>query len=184
MSGGFKWVGSQSSDPEGKVRTFDVASNHSTLLAIGDVAVITSTASADGTQQADAGAATGALTGVIVGVVPDFATENFTQTGLPASVGGKVMVNVDPHAEYEVDVANGPLAAADVGLNAPSVVTEASTSGGLTVSNMTINSTGKNTTATIQWRILALKEDDSGTLGGRARVRLNNSTTIAGAAGV
>jgi hypothetical protein len=47
---------------------------------------------------------------------PNFATENFTDVSLAASTAGSVQVIVDPHAEYEVDVSNGPLLVADVGL--------------------------------------------------------------------
>lgn len=184
MSGGFKWRGSLGDNPCGVVNTYGVAAGHSTRLAIGDAVVITSTAGSDGTQQVDAASASGPVTGVIIGIVPDFATESFTDVSLPASTAGQVLVQEDPRAEYEVDVANGPLAVADVGLNAPIVVTAATQSGGLTISNMEINDTGAATTATLPFRIVRLLEDDAGVLGNRAIVRVNASTNVSGAAGV
>lgn len=184
MAGGFRWVGSQSDDPRGKVKTFTVASTHGTRLAIGDVVVITSTSDANGIQQVDAAAAGAAVSGVIVGIVPNFATESFTNTGLAASTAGSVLVNIDPRAEYEVDVSNGPLLVTEVGLNLPLVATAATVSGGLTISNMTVNRTGAATTAATEFRLNKLLVGSDGVLGSRCIVTINNSTNIAGAAGV
>lgn len=184
MAGGFKWIGTQSADPRGKIKKFPVASSHATRLAIGDVVVITSTSDSLGVQQVDAAAAGAAVSGVIVGIVPSFATEAFTDTGLAASTAGEVLVNIDPRAEYEVDVSNGPLVVTDVGLNLPLVATAASTSGGLTISNMTVNKTGAATTAATEFRLTRLLTGSDGVLGSRCVVTINNSTNIAGAAGV
>lgn len=184
MAGGFLWVGSQLSDPRGKVKTYGVAATHATRLAIGDAVVITSTANADGLQEVDAAAAGAAVTGHIVGVVPSFATENFNDTGLAATTAGQVIVNIDPRAEYEVDVTNGPLLITEVGLNVPLVATAATLSGGLSISNMTVNRTGAATTAATEYRVERLLVGSDGVLGSRCVVRLNNSTEIAGSAGV
>lgn len=184
MPGGFKWVGSLSDDPTGKVETYGVAAGHATRLAIGDVVTVTSTSAADGTPQVDAVAAGADVTGVIVAIDPNFATESFTDMGLPASTAGTVKVNTDPRALYEVDVENGPLAIADTNLNANLVANAATQSGGLTISNMTLNATGKATTATLQFRIKRLLVGSDGVLGSRALVQLNESTNIAGATGV
>lgn len=184
MSGGFKWVGSDHSDPSGKIKKFSVDAGHSTLLSIGDAVVPTSTADANEVPGCDAATAGADLLGIIVGFEPDFATENFTATGLAASTAGYALVNTDPRAEYEVDVSNGPLAAADVQLNADLVATEATTSGGITTSNMTLNDTGAAATATLQFRILKRLPDADGVMGNRARVRVNESSIISGALGV
>jgi hypothetical protein len=184
MAGGFRWIGSQSNDPRGKVKKFPVASGHATRLAIGDVVAITNTGDASGMQLVDAAAAGAAVSGVIVGIVPNFSTESFTDLGLPASTAGEVLVNIDPRAEYEVEVSNGPFVIADVGLNAPLVATAATVSGGLTISNMTVNKTGVATTAATEFRINRLLVGDDGVLGSKAVVTINNSTNIAGAAGV
>ena len=185
MSGGFNWDRSQGpTDTNGKVFTYDVAAAHATAIAPGDVIRISGTASADGKPQADVATATQSVTGICFGVDPTFAGEALSQTTLPALTAGSLKVNVDPDALYEVDVANGPLVVANVGLNADIVATAASTSGGLTVSNMTLNATGVATTVTLPFRIVALREDDAGALGERALVRINNSTNSPGAIGV
>jgi len=184
MSGGFKWVGSLSDNPTGRIKTFSVAAGHASRLAIGDVVTVTSTSAADGTPQVDAVAAGADVTGVIVAIDPNFATEAFTDMSLPASTAGTVKVNTDPRAYYEVDVENGPLVITDTNLNANLVANVATVSGGLAMSNMTLNATGKATTATLQFRIEKLLVGDDGVLGSRALVQLNESTNIAGATGV
>jgi len=174
-----------SSDHDGKLQTYSVAAAHSTLLAPGDVVRLTGTSDVNGVASVDAAAAAQSVSGVVAGVVPQFEGENLNETGLPALTAGKVMVHIDPNLTFLVPVANGPLVANDVGLNAPIVATAATKSGGLTVSNMTLNATGKAVTATLAFRIIGLPVDDAGALDGtRAFVRFNNSTIRAGAAGV
>jgi len=184
MPGGFKWVDTLSGDPHANGLTFDVAASHSTRLAPGDVARITGTANTTTFLAGiDAAAAGQSITGVISNVDPSFATENFTDTGLAASTAGTVKVNVDPFAIYEVDC-SATLAATDVGLNADIVATAASLSGGISISNMTLDSSTKATTNTLQFRIVGLLPDAAGVVGNRARVMINNSTNKAGATGV
>lgn len=186
MPGGFKYVATLTNgDPSAKLKTFDIAASHASRLAIGDVVRITGTATAvTSVPQVDAAAAGQSVTGVVAGFVPNYATESFTDTGLPASTAGTALVICDPLAYYEVDVSNGPLVVADVGLNADIVATAATLNGGLSISNMTINSTGKATTSTLQFRIEKLLTDSAGVLGNRALVRVNNDTFITGATGV
>ena len=185
MPGGFKFLKTQSQgDVTGKNFTYGVAAAHATALVSGDIIRISGTASADGTPEADAATATQSVTGVMAAADPVFATEALSDASLAASTAGTIKVNVDPHALYEVDVANGPLVLTDVGLNADIVATAATTTGGITTSNMTINATGVATTQTFPFRIVALKEDSAGTLGEVAVVRINNSTLSDGAAGV
>lgn len=183
MPGGFKYVGSLGFEPDGKIKTFDVASSHASLLAVGDVVTQTGTATA-GTSvpQVDASTAGQVVTGVIVGIVPSYSSEALNSLGLAAGVAGSVVVNTDPFALYEVDVSNGPLVVADVGLNVNIVATAATTSGGITVSNMTANATGKATTSTLQFRVEKLLTNT--TLGDKALVRLNSGTVITGTTGV
>ena len=165
----------------GQVDTYDVAAAHSTRLAIGDVVDLTGTGTATGQAGCDTASTTGQFLGVVMGfeVNPD----NLTSTGLAALTGGKARVGVDPNAVYRVDVANGPLAAADLGLNLNQVVTAATESGGLTVSNMTVNATGKATTVTFPWRLVGLEEDSAGVFGNVAIVRPNSTTLNAGTVG-
>lgn len=181
---GFKYRKSQAGGgTTGNVYTFAVDAAHATLLAPGDVVVITGDGDANGVSEVDAAAAGAAFTGVIESVDLQLAGESLTETGLPASTAGTVKVRVDQYALYEVD-SDATLVAADVGLNADINATAATKSGGLTVSNMNIDAATKATTATLQWRIVALLEDDDGVLGNRALVRPNNTTASDGAAGV
>lgn len=185
MPSGFATIGSGQYEPDLKLMTFDVPASHATLIAPGDVVRLNGTATA-GTSviQCDVATAGQSITGVVVGIVPNFATETLTTAGLAAGVAGTVVVNVDPVGVYNVAVSNGPLVVADVGLNADIVATAATLSGGLAISNMTLNSTGKATTNTLQFRIEKLLPDSAGVLGNRAIVRVNNSTTFTGTTGV
>lgn len=179
---GFQAIRSQGGgDNTGQIDTYDVASTHSTRLAIGDVVDLTGTADATGRAGCDAAGTTGQILGVIVGFEAD--PDNLTDTGLAASTGGKARVNIDPNANYVVDVANGPLVVADVGLNVNQVVTEATRSGGMTSSNMTVNATGVASTVTFPWRVVGLLEDSAGVLGNKAIVRPNSTTLNAGTVG-
>lgn len=182
---GFQQSRNQSgADTTGKVFTYDVAAAHSTRLAPGDVVDLTGTSTAGtGVPQADAAGTTGQILGVIASVDITYAGEALSDTGLPALTGGSIKVNVDPFTLFEVDVANGPLVVANVGLNANQVVTEATLNGGLTVSNMTLNATGIAATVTLPWEIVALREDEDGVLGNRALVRPNTTTLSAGTVG-
>jgi len=139
MPGGFKYVGTDQQGTEVKLRTFDVSSSHASIIAVGDVVRITGTATAaSSTNIVDVATATQSVTGVVAGIVPQYATESFTDTGLAASTAGQVSVNVDPWAFYEVDVSNGPLLVADVGLNVDLVATAATKSGGLALKTETM----------------------------------------------
>ncbi len=182
---GFKYAGSDTAaELNGKVKQFHVDSGHAGVLGIGDVVLQTGTAFTNGVAEVDIGTANTANTGIITAVIPNIATEALSQTWLSASTGGYVMVNTDPFADFSVDVANGPLAVTDVGLNAPLVATVGTVSGGMFTSNMKVNATGKATTATLPFRIVALQYGDDGVLGSRALVRVNASTSNIGATGV
>lgn len=184
MAGFILDLSQSSSDHNGKLETFSVASSHATLLAPGDVIVLTGTSDANGIASADAASQGAAITGVIAGIEPLFTGENLTETGLPASTAGNIRCHVDPSLNFIVEC-SAALSAADVGLNADAVVTAASKSGGLTISNMKLDSATKAGTATLQFRILGLVPNESGVVDGlKARVRINNSTMRAGTAGV
>lgn len=185
MSGGFKLVGTDSQgDVTGKQKKFAIAATLAEVIVAGDLVRITGTADALGVQQVAIAPTGTAATGVVMSVVPTITGEALSSTHHAASTYGHVMVNVDPLALYEVDV-NGTLAVADVGLNAPAVVTAATASGGLYPSVMEVNDTGAATTATLPLHIVAIKEDSAGTLGNVAIVRLNASTVSSlGATGI
>lgn len=193
MAGGFKLSRTQSQgDVTGKQFSYHVDSAHASILAPGDAMRITGTAFTEGTPEIDATAAGTtdvgqSLTGILFSVDPTFEGEALSDTGLPATTAGTVKVNVDPHALYEVDVTNGPLLVTQVGLNANLIADAATKTGGLSISNMTLDNgsvTAPATTQTLPFRIVALSEDEDGVLGNVALVRINNSTLSDGAAGV
>lgn len=175
-----------SADHDGKLESYSVAATHATLLAPGDVVVVTGESDAKGRAEADAAAPGAAITGVIAGISPQLKTENLVETGLPASTEGNLMVHIDPNLNFIADVTGGALVAADVGLNVDIDATAATKSGGLTISNMAVDSATKATTSTLQFRIVGLEPDgvDGNPTGLKARVRLNNTTIRSGAAGV
>lgn len=182
---GFDWSGTESQgDPTGNTRLYNVDAAHTGVLGPGDLVVIQGDSSATGVSQVDIGTASIANTGVIMSVVPTFAGEALSQTHLSANTLGNVLVNVDDQGLYRVDVSNGPLIAADVGLNAPAVVTVGTVSDNVFTSNMGVNATGVATTSTLPLRIVALLEDSAGVLGNRALVRMNETTSKLGAEGI
>jgi hypothetical protein len=182
---GFQYRGTESQgDVTGKIKAFHVDSAHSGVLGVGDLVVLTGTADTDGTPEVDTGVTTTANTGVIVGVKPNYAGEALSQTHLSASTAGTVYVNVDPDALYEVDVATTTLVANDVGLNCRAVVTAGTVNGSVFVSNMKADGANTGTTATLPLRIVELREDSAGTLGDAAIVKLNATTSRAGATGI
>lgn len=185
MSGGFKQVNTDSQgDVTGKQKTFSVLAATDEVIVPGDLVRIAGTANAQGVANVSIAPTSTACTGVVQSVDPTFEGEALSQTHHAAQTLGTIKVNVDPNATYEVDVANGPLAIADVGLNCPAVVTEATASGSLFPSVMQANATGKATTVTLPLHIVALKEDADGVLGNVAIVRLNATTVAPGALGV
>ena len=172
-------------DHNGKLESYDVDAAHATLLAPGDVVVLTGTSNAEGVAGVDAGSAGAAITGVVAAFEPIFAGEQLSETGLPASTGGTALCHIDPNLNFIVDVSNGTLSATDVGLNADAAFTAATKSGGLTISNMTLDAGTALGTSTLQFRIVGLAPNDSGVVDGtRARVRFNNTTVRSGTAGV
>lgn len=173
-----------SSGSEGMVQTFAVDAAHATLLAPGDAIVITGDGDASGVSEIDTGNATTANTGTIISVDFQLAGEALTETGLPATTAGTVKVNQDPLQTYEIE-SDATLVAANVGLNVGINVTTATKSGGLTISNMTVDAATVATTITLPYRIVGLLDGiTSGVLGDRALVRPNATTQSTGAAGI
>lgn len=167
----------------GKLDTYKVSGSHASRLAIGDVVVLTGTADTDGVAFVDAASD---VDGQILGIIDSFIVNpsNLLTTGLEASVASSARVIIDPNAVYEVDVVNGPLLVANVGLNIAMDVTAATLSGGLTISNMAVDQDDLSSTAPYPFRIEAMLEDSAGVLGNRARVSVNNSSLNAGTIGV
>jgi len=155
MSAGFQVSSNQSSgDYTGSVREFDIAVGNADRLAVGDVVVLTGTANAT-TGIAGVGKASQSarIAGVISSFAPNIANESFNDaTGLAASTAGTAFVVIDKNVLFEVE-SNSTLAITDVGLNADAVVTAATQTGGLTISNMVLAASTKNTTNTLHFKI-------------------------------
>lgn len=186
MAGFILDLSQSSADHDGKLETFSVDAAHTTILAPGDVIRLTGTAdAATGVAGADAATQAQSITGVIAGIEPLFEGENLTETGIPALTAGQIRCHIDPNLNFIVPVTGGNLAVTDVGLNIDADVTAASKSGGLTISNMAVDSTTKAGTVTLQFRIMGIAANESGAFDGSfARVRINNSTMRAGTVGV
>jgi hypothetical protein len=189
MAGGFRPIQDLSGGSyTGKIQTFVVDATHATLLSVGDL--VTETGNVDaatGLSEVDASTAgTGNLiTGVITSIDPNYS--DLEQSGLPASTGGSVKVNVDPNTIYEAETSGGTFALTDIGGNLPAVITAATATGNLVNSNMTINATGNAASTTEQLRVVSVKNSGDLTypaaIGTTLRVRINESTT-GGAVGV
>lgn len=174
-----------SADHDGKLETYSIDASHATLLAPGDVVTLTGTSDSEGVAGVDAGTAGSAITGIVSSFEPVFTGEQLSETGLPAGTAGKARVHIAPELNFIADVSGTPLVADNVGLNADAVFTAASKQGGLTVSNMALDSSTLAGTATLQFRIVGLVPNSAGVIDGtKARVRFNNTTTRTGAAGV
>ena len=179
----FQYVGTESQgDVTGKTKLF--VANYSGVLGPGDVVLLDGSSTTDGIPTVTIGTANTANTGVVASITPNFSGEALSTTWAPASTAINLLVNVDAYALYEADVANGPLAVTDVGLNVPLVATVGTVTGSLYTSNMKVNATGKATTATLPFRVVRLLEDADGVLGNRALVRVNASTSNIGATGI
>lgn len=175
---------SGSAESTGMVQTFAVDAAHATLLARGDVVVITGDGDANGVSEVDTGNAATLNTGVIISVDFTLAGESLTETGLLASTAGTVKVNQDQNQLYEVET-DATLTATDVGFNCGINVTTATKSGGLTISNMTLDSATAAATQTLPFRIVRLLNGaTTGTLGDRALVRPNATTQSDGSVGI
>ncbi len=160
------------------MQTFGVDDGHSTLLAVGDLVVITGQSDATGLQEVDAAAAAGLITGAIVAIDTNFS--DLEQRGLPALTAGKVKVTTDPLVLFECETST-TVAATDVGQNAELTATAATATGGLVNSNMVMNS-GTFITATAQLRLEGLK--DGGTAAGSTVFCRINESTIGGVVGI
>lgn len=186
MAGFILDLSQSSADHDGKLETFFVDAAHTTILAPGDVIRLTGTADlATGVAEVDAVTQGQSLTGVIAGIEPLFVGENLTETGIPALTGGQVRCHIDPNLNFIVPVTGGNIAIDDVGLNADADITAATKTGGLTISNMALDSTTKAATDTLQFRIVGIAPNAAGAFDGSlARVRINNSTIRTGTTGV
>jgi hypothetical protein len=180
------------------VRAYFVPASYATALFVGDPVVKTGTSNtAEVTavgmgrmpigSMAEVNKATAgddnAITGVIVGVAAN--PDALGRRHLPASTGGVVFVNDDPMTEFEIQ-ADEDIVAADVGLNAALVYTNAGSA--ITgQSGAELDSSSVATTATEQLRIISvIPRDDNAAATNftKVRVRINRHSEITAGAGV
>jgi hypothetical protein len=168
-----------------KVQSYYVPSSHATLLAIGDLVVITGdVTTVDNVSYAnvDAAAAAGLITGALVGV--QFIPDNFSTNGaLPAGTGAIVQVAPAFPDQLFVAEVSQAIATTSVGQNAALLATAATTTGGLTKSNMVINASSFGTGSN-QIRLENLVEGDIAS-GSQVYCRINPAfSTVAASVGV
>lgn len=197
---GLRPVGHPSGLGKSRIKAYAVPATYGTALFTGDPVVMTGTANAAevtapgvgvmpiGTLQEVNKAAVGTtnrITGVIVGVAAD--PNGLERRHLPASTGGVVFVNDDPQTEYEIQ-ADGAITAAQVGLNANLIFTNAgSTATGQSGAELDSGTTdAPATTAGFQLRILSIIPRTDNEVGAfaKCRVRINQHTEAPGGAGV
>jgi len=161
----------------------------------GDPVALTGSGSADGIPAVTLGTAGNTLVGVIVGLGgvntkggPYVDPANLNGSlAIPATKtkGYTVLVVDDPNVIFEIQESNGPLAVTDIGLNA-NILYAAPANPVNVYSGVTLNATGKNTTATLNLKILGLVQRVDNALGAFAkwRVLINNHAYRAGITGV
>lgn len=197
---GLRAVGHPLGLSNARIKAYAVASDYGTALFPGDPVIKTSTAnaaevSAPGVGVLPAGSisevakatagTTNRITGVIVSVAAD--PDALSRRYIPANTGGVVFVNCDPQTEYEIQ-ADGAIAAAQVGLNAVLIYTNA----GSTVtghSGVELDSgttTAPATTVGFQMNILGITPRADNELGANAkcRVRINQHTETNASTGI
>lgn len=195
---GLRAVGHPQGLSKASVRAYYVPASYGTALFPGDPVVITGTSNTAevtapgiGTMpvgtMAEVNKATAGsgnrITGVIVGVAAN--PDNLSRRYLPASTGGVVFVNDDPETEFEIQ-ADDSIAAADVGLNAALVYTNA----GSTVTGQSgaeLDASTKATTAGLQLRIQRVvprTDNEAGASEVKCIVTINQHTALLGSAGV
>jgi hypothetical protein len=175
--------------PNGKIlsaRPYGIVPG-TTPIYIGDPVQLDSTGTSDGYQTVDIAGDTGALVGAVLAV--------FDSTGAPvgyypagSATGYMCLVADDPMQEFIVqeDSGGAALTQADIGLNTNLVSGTGDTNTNL--SGWELDSSDKNTTASLQVRILRLAQTPGNAIGDNANwiVKINNHQNSAGtgAAGV
>lgn len=171
----------RSGQESGGLEMFYHPSSDGTALYIGDPVIKNGSADAAGIAGVVRAAATGAITGVVQGFVPDGVT-NINGYGA-ASTSYYVLVCTDPSEMFLVQENSG-MAAADIGLNAN--LATGSGNAYTKRSGFVLDASGKNTTSTLQVKIMGLAPIPGNDFGAynKILVMLNNVTDQSGTAGV
>jgi len=155
----------------GALTRYFIPAADSTAMAVGDMVRYAGSADADGVPTCVRAAAAQAVVGVIVGFEADRPSENDTHR--TASTARYALVADDP-GQLFVGQQDGTITAADIGLNADIVVAAGDTTNGL--SGMEIDTSTKNTTATLQVKVVSvdLRPDNEIGLNTDCIVKINN----------
>ena len=167
----------------GQYNLYHVPASDSTAIFAGDLVKLAGSASTDGYATVAQAAAGNASIGVVVGFVVDPADLNRPSSYRAASTARYVMVADAPDTVFEVqeDAVGGALAVGDIGLNADVIVGAGSTTTGQ--SGMQLDTSTKNTTATLQLKILGFVnrvDNDIGAANSKVLVTINNHQLAAG----
>lgn len=160
MAFGLRPVSDRSGRPyNGSARAYVVPASDGTALFIGDPVQLAGSADADGVPTITRATAAGGnyILGVVVGFEIDAAIRAAGYRA--ASTLAKVLVCDDPEILFEIqaDDDSATLAAADVGLNADLIIAAGSTTTRL--SGAELDTSTKNTTATLQLKIEGVVAD-------------------------
>jgi hypothetical protein len=197
---GLRAVGHPLGLSKARIKAYFVPASYGTALFPGDPVVKTGTSNTTEVSVVGSGvmpigsmpevnkAAAGdnnAITGVIVGVAAN--PDNLSRRYLPASTGGVVFVNDDPQTEFEIQ-ADGTIAAAQVGLNAVLIYTNAgNVNTGQSGAELDTTSDAPAADASNQLTILNVvprTDNEAGSNFTVCRVRINNHTEAPGAIGI
>lgn len=195
---GFRAVKHVNGSPySGQSNIYYIPSSDGTAVFVGDPVKLAADANAQGIQQVTKATAGAAVLGVVVGVIntkldPVGGTLTTGSIALdtpvyrPASTGQYVLVCDSPDVIYEVEAATGSnsaysFAVADVGQNADLTTVAGSTTTG--TSGAALDMATKNTTATLQFKIVGVVQRPDNELTGnytKVLVKINNAQLAAG----
>lgn len=181
----------------GQANIYYIPASDGTAVFVGDPVKLAADANAQGIQQVTKATAGAAVLGVVVGVInTKFDPVGGSMSGgsvsldtpvyRPASTGQYVLVCDSPDVVYEVEAATGSNAAysfavADVGQNADLTTVAGSTVTGTSAAALDMST--KNTTATLQWKIVGVVQRPDNEITGnytKVLVKVNNAQLGAG----
>jgi len=181
----------------GQSNIYATAAADGTALFVGDPVKLAADGNAQGIQLVTKATAGAAVLGVVVGVIntkldPVAGTMSGGSISLdtpvyrPASTAQYVLVCDAPDVVYEVEAVTGAnasysFAVADVGQNADLATVAGSTVTGTSAAALDMST--KNTTATLQWKILGVVQRPDNEITGastKVQVKINNAQMSAG----
>lgn len=181
----------------GQSNIYATAASDGTALFVGDPVKLAADGNAQGIQLVTKATAGAAVLGVVVGVIntkfdPVGGTMSAGSVALdtpvyrPASTAQYVLVCDAPDVVYEVEAVTGAnasysFAVADIGQNADLATVAGSTVTGTSAAALDMST--KNTTATLQWKILGVVQRPDNEITGantKVQVKINNAQMSAG----